>query len=618
RRPDATERLVEFADTVRGQRSSPKQEAEWRELPLAERLAHALVHGIVTHVDEDVAEALASYPDPLSIIEGPLMDGMNVVGERFGAGKMFLPQVVKSARVMKKAVAILEPLMRDAISAAPSARARIVMATVKGDVHDIGKNIVGAVLACNNYEIVDLGVMVPADKIIETARRERADLIGLSGLITPSLDEMVHVAAEMQRQSLQLPLLIGGATTSAKHTAIKIAPAYSGLTVHVTDASRAVDVVGQLSGKAPRDGFAEEVRRKQDQVRRRHDEGEPQPLRSYAEAQAARASLDRPAGEIDQPEFVGHRTLAPYPLGELIRYIDWTPFFHVWELRGVFPRILDDDKYGESATELFHTARQTLDRLVDQRRLQAAGVYGFYPANRDGDDIIVWTDAQRTAERLRFHTLRQQRSHDGARPSLALADFVADRSGPCDFVGAFAVTAGIGLDGLVAEAERDHDDYSVIMLKALADRLAEAFAERLHEIARGDWGYGKDERLSPDELLRERFRGIRPAPGYPACPDHSEKRTLWRLLDVERETGIRLTESYAMQPAAAVCGLYFAHPAARYFSVGPIGRDQVASYAHRKGWTVADAERWLRPNLAYEPSDRSMPAEQGQGDRQGG
>ena len=602
RRPDATERLVELAETVKGKKKARQRDELWREQPLAKRLEHALVHGVADHIDEDIAEALETHPTPLSIIEGPLMTAMNVVGELFGSGKMFLPQVVKSARVMKKAVAILEPLMDAERTGARSSKAKIVLATVKGDVHDIGKNIVGVVLACNNYNIVDLGVMVPAETILQTAKDQRADLVGLSGLITPSLDEMAHVAAEMDRQGFRVPLLIGGATTSRKHTAIKISPRYEGFTVHVTDASRAVEVAGRLTRKGSREAFERSTRAEQQVDRERFAASGKVSLRPYAEAVGARPAIDWSDSPIDRPDFLGGRVIDDQPLDELASYIDWTPFFHVWELRGVFPRILDHPDHGSSARELYDAARKMLDRIVDERVLTAKAVYGFFPANSVGDDIAIYTDEQRRAERMRFHTLRQQHRRTDDRPCLALADFLAPRSSErADYLGAFAVTTGVGLEGLTGRLESEHDDFGSIMAKALADRLAEAFAERLHQIARRDWGYGGQEQLTREDLIGERYRGIRPAAGYPACPDHSEKRILWELLQVEKASSIRLTETCAMLPAASVSGLYFAHPHARYFAVGKIGRDQVAAYAVRKGMAVEEVERWLSSNLGYEP-----------------
>ncbi|HEU5181383.1 MAG TPA: methionine synthase [Candidatus Polarisedimenticolia bacterium] len=604
RRPDATERLVEFARTLESGGKVRERDEAWRKLPLEKRLEHALIQGITEHIDADVAEALAHYPTPLAIIEGPLMSGMNVVGDLFGAGKMFLPQVVKSARVMKKAVAILEPLMEAAkgASAEQGARARIVMATVKGDVHDIGKNIVGVVLACNSYEIIDLGVMVPAEVILRTAEEKKADLIGLSGLITPSLDEMVHVASEMQRRKMGLPLLIGGATTSRKHTSIKIAPAYAGPTVHVLDASKAVDVVGQLIGSERGKSFLTRVRAEQQTDRERYESAAAKEILPYEEARRRRLSPDW-SQAIDRPAFTGTRVLKDVPLADLVDYIDWTPFFHVWELKGTYPAILDHPAQGEAARDLFRSGQELLERLVHERHVLARGVYGFFPANADGDDIVIFTDEARRQEAARACMLRQQLPGADGRPRLCLADFIAPlETRRPDYLGAFAVTAGIGLTELVRRFEQEHDDYNAILARALTDRLAEAFAEKLHEQARREWGYGREESLSREDLIRESYRGIRPAPGYPACPDHSEKRTLWKLLDAETAAGIRLTESFAMDPAASVCGWYFAHPESRYFSVGKIGRDQVAVYAARKRMPLEEAERWLAPNLAYDPA----------------
>ena len=523
---------------------------------------------------------------------------MNVVGDLFGSGKMFLPQVVKSARVMKKAVAHLEPLLEKERTASRTSRARVVLATVKGDVHDIGKNIVGVVLQCNNYEVIDLGVMVPAERILAAVRQHDASIVGLSGLITPSLDQMVHVASELKREGFGIPLLIGGATTSRRHTAVKIAPAYHEITVHVPDASRAVSVVGQLLHPVQKDELERRTRSDQDAARAAFAERAQGKLMPYERAVAARAELRFGADEVARPSFLGRRTLEDVPLADIVPYIDWTPFFHVWELRGAYPRILDDPKYGPPARELFDAAQDMLSRLIDERSLRACGVYGFFPAWRDGDDIVLFEDDDRREERARLFTLRQQRERDD--PRLALADFVAPAASAVpDYVGAFAVTAGHGVDELASRYQADHDDYNAILVKALADRLAEAFAEMLHRAARRDWGYGEGENLSHEDLIREKYRGIRPAPGYPACPDHTEKRTLWDLLGVEEATGIRLTDGFTMHPAASVSGFYFGHPAARYFAVGPIGRDQVQSYAQRKNVPVEDVERWLWPYLDY-------------------
>jgi len=605
RRADATERLVAFAESLAGQPEQAKARLAWRDAPVEQRLRHALVEGIVDYIEEDVEEARGQYPSCLAIIEGPLMAGMRVVGDLFGAGKMFLPQVVKSARVMKKAVAYLLPFMeqgKDAGSSGNNARGTIVLATVKGDVHDIGKNIVGIVLACNNYRVIDLGVMVPCDKILDTAIEERADLIGLSGLITPSLDEMVHVAREMDRRGMDLPLLIGGATTSAKHTAVKIAPAYRHITIHVPDASRSTGVVERLMQPDSRQALDAENRAEQRQLVEAYQRRLQAELVPYAEALANRFPTDWAAARIDTPAFLGTRALDDCPLEELARYIDWSPFFMTWELRGKYPRIFDDPSVGPEARRLFDDARKMLDQIIHEGFLRARGVYGFWPAVSVGDDIVVYEDIEHRRELARFHALRQQWRRKGQSHFLSLADFIAPReSGRTDYLGAFAVTAGVGAAELAARFEAEHDDYAAIMAKALADRLAEAFAERLHEIARRDWGYGREENFTNEDLIAEKYRGIRPAPGYPACPDHTEKWTLFRLLDVEKHTGIRLTENLAMEPAASVCGLYFAHPQARYFSVDRLARDQVQDYARRKGWTLAEAERWLAPNLGYEP-----------------
>ncbi|MCR4413506.1 MAG: methionine synthase, partial [Thermoguttaceae bacterium] len=610
RRPDATDRLIRFAESLQGHPAQTQETAlAWRQGTVEERLSHALVQGIVDFIEADVEEARHTYPSCLAIIEGPLMAGMKIVGELFGAGKMFLPQVVKSARVMKKAVAYLMPFMEAQKRAqggdgapASNGRGTIVMATVKGDVHDIGKNIVGIVLACNNFRVIDLGVMVPCEKLLAVAADERADLIGLSGLITPSLEEMVHVAREMDRLGFQTPLLIGGATTSAKHTAVKIAPAYRNVTVHVPDASRAASVVEQLMNPQARERFDCRNRAEQGKLVEAYRRRFEVELVPYREAKARRFPTDWADVRIDRPAFLGVRALGDYPLSDLVGYIDWSPFFMVWELRGKYPRIFDDPGVGLEARRLFDDARRLLDEIVARGWIRASGVYGFWPAASDGDDIVLYADQRRTDEIARFHTLRQQWRRKGQEHFLALADFVAPiDSGRADYLGAFAVTAGLGAAELVARFEAEHDDYRAIMAKALADRLAEAFAERLHQIARSDWGYGRDEGLSNEDLIQEKYRGIRPAPGYPACPDHTEKRTLFSLLDAERRTGIRLTETLAMDPAASVCGLYFAHPQARYFAVDRITRDQVEDYARRKGTKPAEVERWLAPNLGYEP-----------------
>ena len=607
RRPDAADRLTEFAESVKakGKKASTK-DVTWRTGPVEERLKHALIVGDVEHIDADVEEARRKYPRPLDIIEGPLMAGMNVVGDLFGAGKMFLPQVVKSARVMKKAVAYLQPFMEEEKArggGAHKARGKILMATVKGDVHDIGKNIVGVVLGCNDYEVIDLGVMVPCETILAKAREHGVGMIGLSGLITPSLDEMTHVAKEMTRQGFEVPLLIGGATTSPKHTAVKIAPGYDGPVVHVKDASRCVGVVDNLTRAELRPGFESELKAAQQRDRENFSRRQQRKLVPYAEALAKRFSTDWAAAPVARPAFLGAKTLCRFPLARLVPFVDWSPFFATWELKGKFPRIFEDPYVGAEARTLHDDATKMLDRLVGEGLLTANGVYGFFPANSDGDDVVVFTDESRAAERARFPMLRQQWERPGQSDFRSLADYVAPvGSGVADYLGAFAVTAGVGADELAARYDRDHDDYNSIMVKALADRLAEAFAESLHAQARRDWGFGEAEGLTPADLIEERYRGIRPAPGYPACPDHTEKRTLWDLLGVEAATGIKLTESYAMHPAASVSGFYFAHPGARYFAVDLVSRDQVEGYAARKQRPLAEVERWLAPNLAYDPS----------------
>ena len=606
RRPDATERLVEFAETVTATGDKDEMvESAWREGTVQERLSHALVKGIVTYIEEDAEEARSQYDLCLSIIEGPLMDGMNTVGELFGAGKMFLPQVVKSARVMKKAVAYLLPFMEEEKARSGGthqARAKLLLATVKGDVHDIGKNIVGVVLGCNNYEVIDLGVMVSCDKILEAAREKKVDIIGLSGLITPSLEEMIYVAREMERTGYELPLLIGGATTSAKHTAVKIAPAYHQSTVHVLDASRCVGVVDQLLNPTSRAKFDEKNRETQRQLVASFEKRQTVKLVPYEEARAKRFQTDWNAVRIDRPSSLGRRVLDDFSLDEIRRYIDWSPLFSTWELKGKYPAIFDDPVRGEAARKLYDDAIELLDEILEKRLLTARGVYGIWPAASQGDDIIVYTDESRSVEATRFHSLRQQWERKGQKAFYALADFIAPvDSGREDYLGAFAVTTGVGCDEQVEKFKVDHDDYNAIMVKALADRLAEAFAELLHERVRKEWSYGDDESLSNEELIGEKYRGIRPAPGYPAQPDHTEKRILFDLLEAEPTTGITLTENFAMHPAASVSGLYFAHPESRYFALDRITRDQVASYAERKGMTVAEVERWLAPNLGYEP-----------------
>ncbi len=606
RREDATERLLEIAERFKGGGSVKRgDDLEWRKLPVEERLQHALVKGIDEFVLADTEEARLNAKRPLDVIEGPLMDGMNVVGDLFGSGKMFLPQVVKSARVMKKAVSVLIPYIEREKSGASRSNGKVVMATVKGDVHDIGKNIVGVVLQCNNFEVVDLGVMVSCDKILQAATREGANLIGLSGLITPSLDEMVHVAKEMQRLGYKQPLLIGGATTSPAHTAVKIDPQYEGAVIYVKDASRSVGVCQQLVTPGTRDAYVAHIKAEHERRREQHrNKNVKSPRLSLNQARAKKFKIDWSTYTPPVPSFVGVRAFEDYPLDELAPYIDWMPFFNAWEFAGKFPDVLTDPVIGEAASSLYADARRMLQTVVDEKWLRARAVVGFFPANTVGDDDInVYGDETRATVRFRLHQLRQQKSKPQDQAQLCLSDFVAPvQSARADYIGAFAVTAGIGIDEHLARFEAAHDDYSSIMLKALADRLAEALAERMHErVRREHWGYAAQERLDRSGLIREEYQGIRPAPGYPACPDHTEKATLWTLLDAERTAGIRLTESYAMFPTAAVSGFYFSHPQAHYFGVGKIDRDQVASYAQRKGIGLAEVERWLAPILGYDP-----------------
>jgi 5-methyltetrahydrofolate--homocysteine methyltransferase len=641
RRPDATERLIKFAESVKKQDKAETVEDEWRKGSVEQRLEHALVKGIADFIEADVEEARKKYGRPLAVIEGPLMAGMNVVGDLFGSGKMFLPQVVKSARVMKKAVAYLLPFMEAEKKATGNEHknaGKILLATVKGDVHDIGKNIVGVVLSCNNYEVIDLGVMTPCEKIIATALEQNVDIIGLSGLITPSLDEMAHVARELDRQGLKLPLLIGGATTSKAHTAVKIAPGYREPVVHVLDASRAVPVVGNLISADQKSGFVKQVRDEYERIRSQHA-GQRVKLISLEAActNAPKLSYD----DLPKPEFIGVRVLSsvgddvrsptpslkepdgdssrrllPVSLSDLVPFIDWTPFFHTWELRGVYPKILQHEKHGEEARKLFADAQKLLEKIISNELLQPRGVYGLFPANRVGDDVELFTDESREKVLATFHFLRQQIEKTDGTPNWCLADFIAPREGrhvadpnirdggtPSlpDSIGAFAVTSGHGLKELVKKFKTDHDDYNAIMAEALADRLAEAFAEFLHKRVRDEWGYSRNENLTNDDLISEKYRGIRPAAGYPACPDHTEKRILWQLLDVERNAGIQLTESCAMWPGSSVSGLYFAHRESKYFAVGKLGRDQVLDYHLRKGMTLQEVERWLGPWLNYDP-----------------
>jgi 5-methyltetrahydrofolate--homocysteine methyltransferase len=604
RRKDATERLVDFAERVKQTAKAEVKDEAWRSSDVEERLAYALIKGIVDYIDVDTEEARQKYPRPLSVIEGPLMKGMSVVGDLFGSGKMFLPQVVKSARVMKKAVAYLMPFMEKEKETSPERRSqgKVVIATVKGDVHDIGKNIVGVVLACNNFEVTDLGVMVPAERILEEARKRNADVIGLSGLITPSLDEMVHVAQEMERLGYTEPLLIGGATTSRAHTAVKIAPNYSGPVIHVLDASRAAGVVSSLLSDDLKPGFTAKNAEEQNKLRIEFQQKTAsKALLSIEVARERKEPIDWSTAQIDRPSFCGASSIASQPLDELVPYIDWSPFFHTWELRGRFPAILDDPEVGPQARQLFEDAQKLLQDIVNSRLITAKGVYGFWPANSAGDDIEVYGDESRSDMLAVFHMLRQQMDKPSGQFNHCLADFIAPKSsGRGDYLGAFAVTAGHGADELARQFEADHDDYNAIMTKALADRLAEAFAEYLHERARREWGFGAKEKLSKEDLIRESYRGIRPAAGYPACPDHTEKRTLFDLLQAEKATGIRLTESYAMWPGASVSGLYFAAPNAKYFGVGKIGRDQIQDYRVRKGLPLEEVERWLGPYLNYQ------------------
>jgi 5-methyltetrahydrofolate--homocysteine methyltransferase len=611
RRPDATERLVEHGETLKGAGAvvNEKRTEEWRNGTVEERLSHALVKGIDAYIEIDTEEARVKLGRPLLVIEGPLMDGMSVVGDLFGAGKMFLPQVVKSARVMKKAVAHLTPFMeaeKAALAASGQvvkAQGKILLATVKGDVHDIGKNIVGVVLACNNYEVIDMGVMVPCEKILERARAEKADMIGLSGLITPSLEEMVHVAREMERNGFKLPLLIGGATTTRTHTAVKIAPHYGQPVVHVLDASRAVPVTSSLLSEEAKPAFVAQHRAEYEALRNAHA-SQRQQVVPLEVARARRTPIAWRAEDLPVPAFTGVRVLDNFPLATLRDFIDWTPIFHAWGLKGVYPRILEHKEQGEQARQIFADANALLDRIIEKKLITARGVYGFFPASAVGDDVELYMDGTRRKVLEHFHFLRQQSNREGSEPCRSLADFIAPKeTGLPDHIGAFAVTTGIGLKELRDRFRAENDDYNAIMAEAIADRLAEAFAECLHKRVRDEWGYGCEEGLSNADLIQEKYRGIRPAAGYPACPDHTEKGTLWRLLDVQANTGMLLTESFAMWPGSSVSGLYFAHPESRYFSLGKIDRDQVADYHERKGMSVAEVERWLGPNLNYDPAD---------------
>jgi 5-methyltetrahydrofolate--homocysteine methyltransferase len=612
RREDATERLVAFADSFKKvSKTEAKEEAQWRSLPVEERLSHALVKGIVDFIDADTEEARHKYATPLEVIEGPLMNGMSVVGDLFGAGKMFLPQVVKSARVMKKSVAYLMPFMEEEKKRTGNkqAQGKILLATVKGDVHDIGKNIVGVVLACNNYEVIDLGVMIPSEKILAAARELNVDVIGLSGLITPSLDEMIHVAREMEREGFKLPLLIGGATTSKAHTAVKIAHHYSNATVHVLDASRAVGVVGALLSDAQRPAFIENNKLEHERAKLAHQNKQPsKPLLSIEESRRRAFPSEWETVDIPTPAFTGVRVIDELPLREITKFIDWSPFFHAWEIRGRYPALLDDPEMGPRCRELFNDATTLLEKLLAKKSIHGKAVYGFFPAHSVGDDIELYTDDTRTKVLTTFHTLRQQMDKPQDQPNYALADFIAPKSsGRKDYFGAFALTSGLGVTEIARAFEADHDDYNSIMTKALADRLAEASAEWLHLQARLAWGFGAGENLSNEELIKEKYRGIRPAPGYPACPDHTEKRILFDLLQAEKNASVVLTENFAMDPASSVSGFYFAHPGAKYFGVGMIGRDQVDDYSERKQMPVPTVEKWMSPSLSYDPDKNPAP-----------
>jgi 5-methyltetrahydrofolate--homocysteine methyltransferase len=611
RRSDATERLVDYGETLKGagKAATEKKTEEWRNGTVEERLAHALVKGIDTYIEADAEEARVKLGRPLAVIEGPLMDGMGIVGDLFGAGKMFLPQVVKSARVMKKAVAQLTPYMeaeKEAKAAAGEvvqSQGKIVLATVKGDVHDIGKNIVGVVLACNNYEVIDMGVMVPCEKILERAKAVNADLIGLSGLITPSLDEMVHVAREMERQGFKLPLLIGGATTSRRHTAVKIAPHYSEPVIHIVDASRAVPVTTSLLSEENKPAYVAQHRAEYEALRKSHA-APKQSTVSIEVARSRRTPITWRAEDIPSPSFTGVRVLDNFPLATLRKFIDWSPFFHTWGLKGVYPRILDHEEQGAQARQIFKEGNALLDIIIEKKLITARGVYGLFPANAVGDDVELYADDKRNKVIERFHFLRQQANKEGSEPCRSLGDFIAPKETALrDHIGAFAVTSGIGLKELCESYRAKHDDYNAIMAEALADRLAEAFAECLHKRVRDEWSYGCAENLSNEDLIHEKYRGIRPAAGYPACPDHTEKGPLWHLLNVQANTGIQITESFAMWPGSSVSGLYFAHPESRYFVLGKIDNDQVADYSDRKGMSVHEVERWLGQSLNYDPAE---------------
>lgn len=605
RRADATERLLEFAETVKRDGKKQVKDDSWRKEPVEKRLEHALVKGIVEFIEEDTEAARQQHDKPLHVIEGPLMDGMNVVGDLFGSGKMFLPQVVKSARVMKKAVAYLLPYLEaeKAANKDTSAASKVLLATVKGDVHDIGKNIVGVVLACNNYDIVDMGVMVPADKILDKAVEENVDAIGLSGLITPSLDEMVTVAKEMERRNMKLPLMIGGATTSRIHTAVKIDPVYSGSVVHVLDASKSVPVAGELISEETYGQFHGKT--KEEYARLREEHANRKQVKNYipfAKAQENKSKIDWATKDFVKPKQLGNQVFKDYPIEEIRQYIDWTPFFNTWMLKGKYPVIFDNKVIGEEAKKLFDDAQMVLDQIIENDLLYANAVVGLYPANSVGDDIEVYRNESREEVMTTFHMLRQQGKKAAGLPNLSLADFIAPKeTGNTDYIGGFAVTAGIGIEPLIEKYEKDHDDYNAIMIKAVADRLAEAFAELMHEKVRKEiWRYAIDESFDNESLIKENYQGIRPAPGYPACPDHTEKELLFNLLEAEKHTGISLTESFAMYPAASVSGFYFMHKEAKYFGLGKIEKDQVQNYASRKGFSLEKIEKWLAPNLSYD------------------
>ena len=605
RREDATERLLDFAETYKTEGKIKVKDDAWRKEPVAKRLEHALVKGIIEFIEEDTEEARQNHDKPLHVIEGPLMDGMNVVGDLFGSGKMFLPQVVKSARVMKKAVAYLLPYLEaeKAANKDTSSASKILLATVKGDVHDIGKNIVGVVLACNNFDIIDLGVMVPADKIIDAAIEHNVDAIGLSGLITPSLDEMVHVAKEMERRNIKIPLMIGGATTSRIHTAVKIDPMYSGSVIHVLDASKSVPVAGELISKDTYERIHKRTKDEYAELREGHaNRKQTKSLLRYHEAKKNSLKIDWENKSFQRPTVLGNQVFKDYSIEEISKYIDWTPFFNTWMLKGKFPQILAHDVVGVEATKLYHDAQEVIKEVVEKDLLYANAVVGLYPANSVGDDVLVFKDEDRKEVLKTFHMLRQQGKKGDGIANRSLADYVAPiESGKNDYLGAFAVTAGIGIEPLIEKYEADHDDYNSIMIKAVADRLAEAFAELMHEKVRKElWGYAKEEAWDNESLIKEKYQGIRPAPGYPACPEHTEKKTLFELLEAEKNTGISLTESFAMYPASSVSGFYFMHEEAKYFGLGKINKDQVEDYAKRKGMTVEVAEKWLSPNLSYD------------------